>query len=275
MSSRLISFSYKVDGVLTDVTSAVLRDPTLAFGVKRTDTGAIIVAAGTAFTHVGTGLYQYTITDPAPGLTYQYWIEIVADGETQRIERYSYPPAEADDDVYLTLAEADALAAVMVAAQVAVYVAAGTADRTASLLEATRRIDAAMRYQGRKYELDQVLEFPRVPYESGSIGRQLAGPPYPPNTQIPLVIWDWDANNDVAVVPAVVKRACLLEANSILDGRRDDALDAQARGLASQSIGSASESYTQASAGQGAQATLCRQAMQLMDFYRLRSGPMR
>jgi hypothetical protein len=75
--------------VLTDVTSAVLSDPTNTFGVRRTDTNAVIVADSTALTNTGTGLYSYTFTEPAPGLTYEYWMEFVYGGETYRVQKFS------------------------------------------------------------------------------------------------------------------------------------------------------------------------------------------
>lgn len=173
---------------------------------------------------------------------------------------------------YLTSTDADTLAAAMPTADVSAYVAASTAQKTAALEAASERIDTAMRYQGRKYDLEQVLEFPRLAYGSGTIGTQLPAPPYPPNVSVGSTIWDWDSDANEAIVPSHVKRACLLEANSILAGTRDGRLDAIHDGLAGQSIGSASETYTKSD---GAAQTLCRKAMVLMDYYRLRTGEMR
>lgn len=75
------------NGVLTDVDSIVFRDPTGAFGVRRTDTLAIVVAAGVALTHVSTGVYRYVITDPAPNINYQYWIRAEYLGEVYEFEK--------------------------------------------------------------------------------------------------------------------------------------------------------------------------------------------
>ncbi|MFZ5829467.1 MAG: hypothetical protein ACOY3P_05235, partial [Planctomycetota bacterium] len=75
-----------VDGVLTDVTSAVLRDATGTYGVKRDDTDEVVVASGTAMTHVSTGVYEYTFEEPAAGLTYAGWVEFVYAGSTYRFE---------------------------------------------------------------------------------------------------------------------------------------------------------------------------------------------
>ena len=73
---------FKVDSVLTDPTSIVLSDSTGTYGVKRDDTGAAVVAAGTAMTQISTGDYQHQFTDPANDLTYTYCVKIVYGGAT-------------------------------------------------------------------------------------------------------------------------------------------------------------------------------------------------
>jgi hypothetical protein len=87
MSETAITFRFLVDDVLTDATSVVFSDPTDTFGLRRTDTLATVVANATALDHDGTGLYSYTVTDPAGGLTYNYWLEVVYDGATYHFER--------------------------------------------------------------------------------------------------------------------------------------------------------------------------------------------
>jgi len=87
MASKTISFTFKVDDTLTNVTSAKLSDPTGAYGVKRNDTDAVVVADDTAFTHDGTGTYSYEFDEPTTGLTYTYWIEVVYAGRTYRWEK--------------------------------------------------------------------------------------------------------------------------------------------------------------------------------------------
>ncbi len=77
---------FKVDGVLTDMTSVKLSSEDGTYGVKRNDTGAVVVADGTAMTHVSTGIYDYTFTDPADDLTYTYSVEWVYGGETYWFE---------------------------------------------------------------------------------------------------------------------------------------------------------------------------------------------
>lgn len=88
MAQKKLRYTRDVGGVLTDADSVVLRDPTGAFGIKRTDTGAIVTAAGTAFTHISTGVYEFTFTEPAAGLQYEYWIERVYNGETKRTRQF-------------------------------------------------------------------------------------------------------------------------------------------------------------------------------------------
>jgi hypothetical protein len=87
MSTTQIAFSHTVNGTPTSATSVVLSDPTGAFGVKRNDTGGVVVADGTAMTQQSTGVYTYSFTDPAPNLTYTYWLEWVYQGVTYRQER--------------------------------------------------------------------------------------------------------------------------------------------------------------------------------------------
>lgn len=84
--SLTIQEKFTIDGVLTDVTSVVLSDPTATYGVKRNDTSAVVVADGTAMTKVSTGVYRHTFAEPAVGLTYTYWVEWVYGGETYRDE---------------------------------------------------------------------------------------------------------------------------------------------------------------------------------------------
>ncbi len=87
MSTTTITRTFTIGGVLTDMTSVIFNDPTGTFGVKRLDTGATIVAAGVALTHISTGVYSYTFTDPAYNLTYDFWVEFVYLGNTYRVER--------------------------------------------------------------------------------------------------------------------------------------------------------------------------------------------
>lgn len=69
MSQRTINLAIDdAMGAPVDATSVVVGTA----GVVRTDTNAVVVAAGTAFTHVATGQYSLTFTEPAPALSYNY-----------------------------------------------------------------------------------------------------------------------------------------------------------------------------------------------------------
>jgi hypothetical protein len=83
--SRIIRKVFKVDGVPTNVTSALLSDPTGTYGVKRNDTNAVVVADGTAMTAVSTGTYQYELNDVV-GVSYTAYVEFVYDGATYHFE---------------------------------------------------------------------------------------------------------------------------------------------------------------------------------------------
>jgi len=84
MPSITIQRTWNVNGVPTDVTSVVLRDALNTFGVKRADTGTVVVLSGTAFTRVAPGVYEYTLTGLAAGVTYLAATEVVYLGRTDR-----------------------------------------------------------------------------------------------------------------------------------------------------------------------------------------------
>ena len=79
MSTTLITKTITKDGVLTSPDSVILRDAANVYGVKRTDTDAVVVASGQAMTEVSAGIFQWSFTDPAYNLTYAYAVEITDD----------------------------------------------------------------------------------------------------------------------------------------------------------------------------------------------------
>ena len=171
---------------------------------------------------------------------------------------------------YLIADEADDIAASLPATVLASYLAASVSQKNAALELASADLDTAMRYQGRKYDPEQALEFPRVAYETpvaSRYGSAIA-------TSVPDTIWDWDADADEAVVPAAVKMACLLQAESILSGNLERIYEAMASGLASQSVGGMSESYRTPAEleAMGLTAGLNPRAAKIMDQYALRQG---
>lgn len=89
MSETFLVHRWEVNGTPTNVTSIALSDPTGAFGVRRVDTEEVVVADGTAMTNTETGVYSYSFTDPDDGLEYEYWLEIVYDGQTLRFQYFA------------------------------------------------------------------------------------------------------------------------------------------------------------------------------------------
>lgn len=67
---------YANSGTALSPTSVKLQDKDGIYGVRRTDTGAVVVASGTAMTHTGGGVYTYTFDEPDDGLTYEYSVRV-------------------------------------------------------------------------------------------------------------------------------------------------------------------------------------------------------
>lgn len=177
-----------------------------------------------------------------------------------------------DPRQYLSVSDADVLAGQIPSSLMSNYLAASDDDKNAALLLASIDVDSAMRYQGRRYDVSgaQVLEFPRVPYESSTAARYYGALILGPQSGAfgGSQIWDYDLTNNVAVVPPNVKRAVVIQADSILAGDRDGRLQDIADGLASQQVGASNESYR----ADAMPSALCRRAEKIMDFYRLRQG---
>ena len=76
-----------MEGVLTNVTTAKLSDPTGTYGIKRNDTGLPITggADGTDMTNSSTGVYEASFTDEV-GVAYTAYVEIVYDSSTYYFE---------------------------------------------------------------------------------------------------------------------------------------------------------------------------------------------
>src|SRR5690348_8636371 len=83
----------------------------VAFGVRRTDTNAVLAAAGAATVHVSTGVYTYTLTDPGPGVPYEAWFKATVGSDTiyKQLLKTSSGAADSDPLSYLTVTEAKAL----------------------------------------------------------------------------------------------------------------------------------------------------------------------
>lgn len=74
-NQRTITFEWRPNGDLTDADVVVLSDPTTTYGVRRQDTLATAVSAGTAMTRASLGTYTYTFTEPVNGLSYDYFVK--------------------------------------------------------------------------------------------------------------------------------------------------------------------------------------------------------
>lgn len=274
MSTTTLQFTFTVDGAPADASAVVLRDPTSAYGVKRTDTSAVVVAAGTAMTHAGTGQYSYTFTDPAPDLVYNYWVEVTYDGATYRFERNRSAAPAGPLPVYLSADDADELAGALPG--LAAWKAATDDAKAAALRRATAEVEDAMPYQGRRYDPAQRLQFPRVAYDddparfTSALVPPLAGVGVLP-TAGPVVVWDWDAAANAPAVPRDVLLAVLYQADSVLDGSREPRLTNQHDGVVYDLTGALAESY-KLNTAPGVRTGLCRQAWLLMRKYRRRSG---
>lgn len=87
-------------GILVDPDTIVFSDPTGTYGIKRNDTDAVVVADGVALTRVSLGNYEYTFTDPAAALIYDYSIAWTYLSETVTVSASFAGPASFGDDLY-------------------------------------------------------------------------------------------------------------------------------------------------------------------------------
>jgi hypothetical protein len=72
MSETTLRMTFRVGGELTDPDSMVLSNSTLQWGVRRLDTGGVVVANNTPMVKESTGVYTYTFTDPDSYLAYEW-----------------------------------------------------------------------------------------------------------------------------------------------------------------------------------------------------------
>lgn len=74
----IIEAKFRKNGVLTNVTSVVLASADGTYGIKRNDTGASVVAAGTPMTLVSgaTGRYEYEFTAPDTAVLYTRSVKV-------------------------------------------------------------------------------------------------------------------------------------------------------------------------------------------------------
>jgi hypothetical protein len=72
-----IETRYGPSGALADAASVTLTDPTGAFGVRRTDTQAVVVAANTVMPRVSPGKYEYGVVGTNSSVNYEWWAKII------------------------------------------------------------------------------------------------------------------------------------------------------------------------------------------------------
>lgn len=70
-----VTINTEIAGVAADIGTVVLEDPTAAYGIKRNDTDAVIVAAGTAMDHPATGRYTKEFSSVF-GVSYTAYVKL-------------------------------------------------------------------------------------------------------------------------------------------------------------------------------------------------------
>ena len=71
-----LEYTHKVGEVLTDAESVVLGDSLDKYGIKKSDTGDLVVNSGVVMTWISTGTYEHTFEDLAYDLEYEYSIKV-------------------------------------------------------------------------------------------------------------------------------------------------------------------------------------------------------
>ena len=84
LNTLVITETFKIDGVLTDLDAAptLTAENAALSGVIRDSDSTVVVIADTALTKVATGTYRTTFTESPNNYTYTYWIKWVYDGDT-------------------------------------------------------------------------------------------------------------------------------------------------------------------------------------------------
>jgi hypothetical protein len=174
-------------------------------------------------------------------------------------------------DSYLSIADGRSMAALLPG--MAAIAALADEQLGPMLLLASLDIDMAMRYQGRKYDLTQTREFPRVAY--GAPMNQIGGLIPAPGLLTPdTVIWDYDPTENVPVVPQNVLMATLYQVLWINQPKYSDILDKVRTGIAQEQIGTGSIAFAKVAdiAAAGGLTGLDRRAYSLMARYVMQTG---
>jgi hypothetical protein len=153
------------------------------------------------------------------------------------------------------------------------FIAASSANQDAACAQASDEIDRGLRLQGRKYLFTQANEFPRTAFESSrrtTLGVGPIGAIGPAGVGSGDEIWDWDATNNVAIIPKIVYEAVIIQADSIIANLRAGRQDSIHDGIRQQGSAGESESYDREAPG--AKTPLCRRAYQLLWRYKIKQG---
>lgn len=150
-----------ISGVLADPDSVTFSDPDNLYGVRRSDTLGIVVAAGTALTKVSTGVYTYTLTETVFDLTYDGFISYVVGEETFYIPftkegTQTSPTLTVGTNTYISLVDAQTY----INSTLYRTLWNNSTDQEVALIAATRIIDQ-LQYIGTKALEEQTLQFPR------------------------------------------------------------------------------------------------------------------
>lgn len=90
-----ITFKCRREGSLADadVPPAFCSQDNV-YGIKRSASGVVVVAAHTALTKISTGVYSYTFTPPEVLVSYTAWIKVIMSRRVSYYEIVFVPPAE-------------------------------------------------------------------------------------------------------------------------------------------------------------------------------------
>ncbi len=89
-----------IDNVLTDPTTVLASSSDGTYGVRLASDETVVVADGTAWTQLSTGVYSLSFTDSGAGDTYEYVMEIVYDGKTHHIDGTIVGSTDGSDNLY-------------------------------------------------------------------------------------------------------------------------------------------------------------------------------
>lgn len=251
--------------------------------VTLTDAGGNAVAiSNAAWAAGGNGLWTYSFAGDSAAYQFSYAITwstgtvsgpfagawsvsspAISGGYFDPLVDVCFPPTR-------SLARALALAGQML--NLSAFNAAAPLQQQMALLQASTEIDRGCRWQGRKFDPRQKLEFPRIPYDDGfpATWEWQWFDTYFGGIGAGDCVWDWNHAEKKPCVPLPVLQAVIVQADSILRGDREDRVNAIHDGVRGQSSGPVREDYD--SRAMGVVTPLCHRAWHLVERYKLVSG---